>query len=259
MLVSLRDVLIASLVALSVTVTVFLGMGVGDAQVMQSTNYKIQSDSVNFGGGFSSSTNYSLESTAGEVATGDSSSTNFNLRAGYQQMLTSSISMTAPSNVTMSPSIPGVTGGVANGSTTVVVTTDSPAGYELSISASESPALRKGGDSIGDYTPSGADPDFTFRTGVSEAHFGYSPSGPDTATRFLDDGLGVCNTDGGLETSLTCWDGLSLISEAIARSSGGNSPTGATTTVYFRVWIGGLINQTEGTYTATTTLTALSL
>jgi hypothetical protein len=56
------------------------------AQVMQSTNYRIQSDSVNVGGIYSSSSNYRLEDTTGEIATGESSSTNYQIKAGYQQM-----------------------------------------------------------------------------------------------------------------------------------------------------------------------------
>ena len=57
------------------------------AAVMESTNYKLQADSVNIGGGRSSSTNYTLEDTAGEVGTGTSSSTNYQNNAGYQQMV----------------------------------------------------------------------------------------------------------------------------------------------------------------------------
>ena len=253
---SIRDLFITSLSAMVFTPVVFVSLGVSFAQVMQSTNYRIQADSVNFGGGYSSSTNYVLESTAGEIATGDSGSTNYNLRAGYQQMLGSSISMSAPASVTMTPSIPGITGGTANGSTTVTVTTDSPAGYTLTILADTSPALMKGPDSIADYVPVGV-PDFTFTTGASDSHFGYSPSGIDTATRFKDDGA-TCNT-GVLETALACWDGLDTVAETISQRTSGNTPSGSTTTVNFRVGIGGSMGQTAGVYTATTTLTALSL
>jgi len=52
------------------------------AQVMQSTTYKIMSDSINAGGeDVSSSTNYLLGDTLGEVGTGDSNSTNYYLHA----------------------------------------------------------------------------------------------------------------------------------------------------------------------------------
>lgn len=56
------------------TVFVLSSLHIAGAQVMQSTNYQIQSDSINIGGGFSSSSNYAVESTVGEVGTGKSDS-----------------------------------------------------------------------------------------------------------------------------------------------------------------------------------------
>lgn len=252
----IRDFFITTISALFFTPLVLLCIHVAGAQVMQSTNYRIQSDSVNFGGGLSTSTNYSLESTGGEIATGDSSSTQYALKAGYQQMVNSFIAITAADPVSMTPSIPGITGGTANGSTTVTVTTDSPAGYQMTIVASQSPALTKGGDFISDYAPAG-NPDFSFVTDAGEAHFGYSPSGVDTVMRFKDDGAS-CNT-GSLETELACWDGLDIVAEAIARRTSANTPNGSTTTINFRVGIASPVVQAVGVYTATTTLTALSL
>lgn len=254
---SLRDTLITATAALICTPVVLLCVSLTSAQTMQSTNYRIQSDSVNFGGGLSTSTNYSLESTAGEIATGDGTSASYNLKAGYQQMLTTFISMTAVSSVLMTPSIPGISGGIANGSTTVTVTTDSAAGYQMTISASQSPAMQKGSDTIADYVPVG-NPDFTFITNAPDAHLGYSPSGVDVTARFKDNGA-VCGTGGTQETDLACWDGLSTSAVEIVRRMSANTPNGSTTTVNFRVGIGGSVVQTGGTYIATTTLTALPL
>lgn len=227
------------------------------AQVRESQNYQIQSDSVNVGGGLASSTNYSLESTGGEVGTGPSDSTSFSLRAGYQQMQEVFISITAPGNVELAPSIPGLTGGTSNGSTTVTVTTDSASGYQLTIAAANDPAMQSGANTIADYTP-GGDPSFTFVTGGSDAHFGFTPEGVDVVQRFLDNGSDTCNT-GSADTALACWDGLSTSVIPIASDTDANHPNGATTTVRFRVGIGGSAAQPPGTYTATTTLTALPL
>lgn len=226
------------------------------AQVRESSNYKIQSDSLNFGGGLSTSTNYKLESTAGEVATGDLEGNTYNLRAGYQQMTGTYIAMTAPASVVMSPSIPGVTGGFANGSSSVTVTTDSPAGYTLSIRASASPALVKGSDFIADYSPVGV-PDYNFVTGSTDSHFGYAPQGADVAQRFLNNGS-ACNV-GTSSTAEKCWDGLSTTDVQIAGRANSNTPNGTLTNIYFRVGVGGSAVQTAGVYTATTTLTALPL
>ncbi|MEZ4195147.1 MAG: hypothetical protein R3B53_01985 [Candidatus Paceibacterota bacterium] len=242
--------------ALVITVLVLSVLTVSQAQVRTSPSYQLESDSINFAGGLSTSTNYSLESTAGEIATGESNSPSYSLRAGYQQMQEVFLSMTAPASVVMYDGIGGITGGESNGTTSVVILTDSPSGYQLTIEAESAPAMQKGIDTIADYVPAG-DPDFTFTTGVTDAHFGYSPSGPDITQAFRDFG-GVCNT-GSVDTYLSCWDGLSTSPRIIALGSGGNQPLGATTTIHFKVGLGGNIVVPAGDYVATTTLTALPL
>jgi len=253
----LRDTYITAFIALLLTPVVLFCFSVGYAQVMQSTNYRIQSDSINVGGGLSSSTNYALESTAGESGTGDLDSASYGIGAGYQQMVNAFISITGAAPVIMSPSIVGIGGGESNGSTTVTVITDSPSGYQLTISAEGSPALVSGVNSIADYIPEG-NPDYTFTTTSYDAHFGYSPSGIDIVTRFKDDGISGCNTEG-IDTPLVCWDGLNTTPESIAQRASANTPDGSTTTIYFRVGVGNSVVQPPGIYVATTTLTALPL
>jgi hypothetical protein len=224
---------------------------------MQSTNYRLQSDSVNFGGARGTSSSYRLEDTAGEVGSGVSSSTSYTLSAGYQQTLVNYLAMTAPQNVVMSPTLGGVTGGTANGSTTVTVTTDDAAGYQLTIVASTSPAMKSGANSIADYAPSGADPDFTFSIVANTGKFGFSPEGTDIAQRYKDNGS-VCNA-GSTDTSLSCWDGLSTTARVIASKTSGNHPNGTLTTIRFRTGLGANSGIPNGNYYATTTLTAVAL
>ncbi len=253
----MRDLFVTAVGALLLTPILLISTLVGYAQVMGSGNYRIQSDSINFGGGLSTSTNYSLESTGGEVGTGESSSASYGLGAGYQQMLNSYLALSAVNAVSLSPSIPGLSGGFSNGSTTFTVTTDNMAGYILTVSAENSPAMQKGGDSILDYVPEGNDPDYTFLTGAADAHLGYSPEGVDIVSRFKDNGS-FCNTGSG-DTVLACWDGLDVGGETIARRASGNHPEGSTTTLNFRVGVGGSVIQPPGNYIATTTLTLLAL
>lgn len=239
------------------TVVVLTMISLAAAQVMSSTNYAIQSDSINTGGGLSSSTNFGLEDTVGEVATGEASSTNYELRAGYQQMQEVFISISSVAPVVLLPALGGITGGVASGSAAVSVVTDSPSGYQLTIQSSGTPAMRFGANSIANYVPVGAVPDFLFITNPTDARFGYSPEGPDIVTRFKDS-ASACGAAGG-DTVARCWDGVSTTPVTIASNSSSNHPTGATTTVQFRVGLGGSIVVAPGTYVATTTLTALSL
>ncbi len=242
--------------ALVILTVWIIGVSPSFAQVMQSANYRIQSDSINVGGGYSSSTNFGQESTVGEVSTGFSSSTNYALDAGYQQG-DFYLALSSVSDVTLSPSLGGVTGGTSNGSTVVTVTTDSYAGYQLSIAASTTPALSSGAATIPDYTPSGADPDYSFTNGVSESQFGFSPEGTDITARYKDNGS-LCNT-GSSDNTLACWDGPSTTARTISSRTSANHPSGIATTLRFRVGIGASAGQLEGTYVATTTLTALPL
>lgn len=205
------------------------------------------------GGGFSSSTNYSQESTFGEIATGDSGSATYQLRAGYQQMQEVYLSMSVPSDVTMSPSLPGITGGTSNGSTSVVIKTDSPAGYRLTIQASNTPAMQSGGNSISDHTTSTSR---NFTVPASSARFGYSVFGGDATANFYNNGS-VCGS--GSNALQECWRGLEVSPFTISQGAGSNHPSGATTTVYFRVGINSGANVISGLYTATSTLTALPL
>lgn len=229
-----------------------------EAQVMTSGSYQIQSDSINFGGGLSSSTGYILESTAGEVGTGPSESASYQLRAGYQQMQSVFLSLKVADDVVMAPAIDGLIGGESDGVTALDATTDSSGGYQLTIAASDSPAMNKGPDSIADYVPDGASPDLHFTTASNEAHFAFSPFGDDVIERYQTDGAS-CGVSGVASTT-ACWDGLSTTASIIAqRTSSNHSEGGTETLLFFKVGVGPAANPTAGDYTATTTVTLLAL
>lgn len=254
---SLRSFITLATQSLVMTGLVFSILLVSKAEVRSSTNYQLESDSINFAGGLSTSSSYSLESTAGEVATGPSDSTSYRLRAGYQQMHEVFLSLSVASDVVMLPNIGGITGGTANGSTSVNVLTDSPSGYALTIKAENSPAMQMGAETIADYVPTASpNPDRIFSFTATEAYFGFAPYGGDAVTRYQNNGS-VCNI-AGASTVETCWDGLATTERLIA-SGGANQPTGATTTIYFRVGVGSNKTVIAGDYIATTTLTALPL
>jgi hypothetical protein len=223
---------------------------------MTSGSFQIQSDSINVGGGFGSSTNYTVESTAGEIATGDGASTNYSLRAGYQQMQEVYLSMSAIDDVVMAPSI-GLAGGTSSGTASFLILTDSLSGYTVTVAAEANPALRSGVSSIANYVPAGAVPDFTFTTGSSEAFFGFTPEGSDIVARYKDNGA-ACGV-GGLDTVGVCWDTLATTSRTIVTGTSANHPSGATTTLRFRVTAGAGAGVIAGSYAATTTVTALPL
>lgn len=240
------------------TIIILALLNVSLAQVRTSSNYQLQSDSINIGGGLASSTNYVQESTVGEIATGPADSASYSLRAGYQQMQEVYISLSSTGDVTMAPNLPGITGGTSNGSTTFTVITDSPSGYQLSIEAENNPAMQSGANTIADYN-AGASPDFNFVVADGDARFGFTPEGNDISSRFKDNGASVCDVGGTEDASLACWDGLSTTAAVMVEGIGANHPSGATTTVHFRVGVGNGAGLVPGVYTATTTVTALPL
>ncbi len=101
------------------------------AFVATSTNYRLQSDSLNTGGDLSTSTNYVIKDTIGEMATGVSTSTVYKMSAGFQQMGEVSLSITPPSDVDMTEL--SLVQHTAVGSTTWTVITDNVAGYSSSV------------------------------------------------------------------------------------------------------------------------------
>lgn len=240
------------------SVIIVSSIQIGFAEVMGSSNYQIQSDSVNIGGGFGSSDSYQLESTVGEIATGLSASDAYRIQAGFQQMQGAYIALTTDGDVNLSPTLQGVSGGYASGTLVANVVTDNPGGYTMTIEAENDPAMQSFTDTIPDLVPDAAAPDFTFSVGAAEAFFGFSPEGADIVQRYLD-ATGSCDQSGGSDTPDRCWDGLSTTPVTIAQSTSSNHPAGTDTTVTFQVGIGGSVTQPAGDYVATTTITVTAL
>lgn len=222
------------------------------ALVASSTNYGLERDSINFAGVLSTSSSFGLEDTAGEVGTGYGTSTNYTLHAGYQQSL-NFIAISAPADVALTPALTTLQGGTANGSVSWTVTTDSPGGYNLYVSAATAPALKSGANSFADYTGGVS---FTWSVAATAAQFGFTPEGNDLYSTYKDDG-GTCGV-GSLDTTNACWDAFTASNKHIAQGLF-NSPTGATTTLRLRAEAGSSARQPAGTYSGTLTATALAL
>lgn len=225
---------------------------------MQSSNYKIDQDSINFGGTEDSgSAGYKMSDTMGEVGTGQGSSASYVLNAGYREMFQGYISISSPGDVAMIPAIGGISGGVGNGSAVWNVKTDNPAGYQISVKSATSPALQSGSNSFADYTSSTANPDYDWSVNTSSAEFGYTVEGNNADSKFLDDGS-ACGIGTG-NTADKCWFGFSTSDQLIVNSSAPNHPSGTDTTIKFRAESGTSHSQPGGTYTATIIVTAVAL
>ncbi|MDO8575668.1 MAG: hypothetical protein Q7R78_03145 [bacterium] len=225
------------------------------AQVMQGSQYEIESDSINIGGVYSTSTNYSLVDTFGQVSSGLSSSTNYELNAGFLQDDSSSLAVVPPSDIVLSPSLPGMTGGTSDGSGVVSVSTDNFAGYSITINSSSNPSMTTTGASIADYVPSSGSADFDMDVPSGNSALGFTSEGVDIVQKFKDNGS-ICNT-GSSDNTDACWTGLSTTLQSVSMSSSPNYPLSTDTTLKFRVKIGSGSVQKSGEYTATTTITIL--
>lgn len=95
------------------------------AQVMSSSNYKVQADSLNVGGNSSTSTNYSVTDTIGETATGEGlSSANFTACSGFECFQSLPYVSFSVAEGTSSPGTPGGSINFGTLSLTAVSTSD---------------------------------------------------------------------------------------------------------------------------------------
>lgn len=233
--------------------------------VMSSSNYRIQSDSLNMGGGLGSSTNYIVEDTVGEISSGFSSSTSYSLSAGYQAMQATYISISSPADVVLLPNIPGLTGGTASGTAAWNVITDSYSGYSLSIKASSTTAIAmkcaSGGcsastDYFSNYSlASSPTADFSWLIDLATSSFGFTAQGDNLVSAFLDNSsaCGVGSTD----TPDRCWYPFSTSNKTIVTSYSSNHPSGKQTTVKFQAESGVSHSQPSGNYQAEIVVTAV--
>lgn len=223
------------------------------AAVMTSTNYKIQSDSINVGGGPSTSTNYKTESTAGEQATGEGTSTSYKLKAGYQTMQEAFLSLTSPANISMTALTN--TQNTAVGSTVWTVATDNLAGYTLSIYASGAPALRDSGtgESFTDYGEAVSGVQETWSVG-NAYEFGFSVIGSHT-TGYGSDANCIAGAD--VPSTTLLWEGFKGTTAIVIANSTSATPSGTNTTLCVATEQNGVFAP-SGSYTATTTVTAIA-
>ena len=181
------------------------------------------------------------------------------------QSVTAEISfVVTPSNVAMSPSIAGITGGNSAGTTSVRVRTNNDIGYNMTIAFSSTTAMRQTSQgnlgSISNYNPTTINvPDFAFTNEVF-SQFGYTviaSTSADLNTSFRDSGA-ACNTSTG-NLANSCWLNPSTTAKTIINTSLPSTSSGSTSTIAFRINIppNPVPLVPEGGYTATATLTAV--
>lgn len=181
------------------------------------------------------------------------------------QVITSEISFLTPSSdVTLSPTIAGITGGTSNGGTQLVVLTNNATGYSMFVTASSSAGMIgiANGGTIAAFS-STTIPTFNFNSDILPANtaaFAFTAEAStslDLVQGFRDNNTGVCGT-GSLDTVDSCWQNATTGPNMIVNRSSATAASGATTTMKFRVVVRANPSPAipADTYVATTTLTA---
>lgn len=180
------------------------------------------------------------------------------------QSVTAEISITSPANVTMSPSLGGITGGNSDGYAQWTVTTSANDGFTATLTASGTPSQNyvmlgnSYGDYIDNYTEAAYNvPDYTWSV-TSAAEFGYTATtstAADVAQAFktTSPGSGPCNA-GSNAAADTCWIAASTTARQVMNRST-SATSGTSLGIHFKVTLNNH-NVVEDTYVATTTITA---
>jgi hypothetical protein len=176
----------------------------------------------------------------------------------------SEITISAPSNVVMTPVIYGITGNLgapASGTTSFTVKTNNAAGFNLTVKASTAPALATGGYYFSDYTPaSPGTPDYAWQSPTaSSASFGFAvgASGIDGADAVVafQNSVGTCNVSG-INQIADCWYGFTGTTPiTIVNRTTNTGASGVTENLAFRAESNAAF-LAQDTYAATITVTA---
>lgn len=192
------------------------------------------------------------------VAMGQSATEEFTVT----QSITGEISFeVAPDPVTMSPTIPGITGGDALGSTAVRVSTNNPGGYTLEINFEDGSGMQQDGGAaeIPNLGVTSGSADYDMAVVSGEAYFGVTASSSSVIGDLLaDSGGSTCGSGSpSVDTCFIMPSDSSAPFELVNRTSE-TSSEGELTDIGFKVAVGPNPNPTLpiDTYTATATLTA---
>ncbi len=174
------------------------------------------------------------------------------------QTVTSGISITSPSDITMTAL--STSQNTAVGSATWTVTTNNYLGYSLTLFASTAPAMSRsgGGGNIVDYTPAVAETPETWSVSGA-AEFGFSARGTDvnTSTYGTD---ADCLNGADVPSATLKWRDFDLTGSAdqIATAAAPTSTSGTAATMCVATQQAGVFAN-SGTYSATITATATAL
>lgn len=167
----------------------------------------------------------------------------------------SGITISAPSDLTMSPAI-SMSNDSSIGTAVWNVQTNRVTGYSLAVKASASPALVSGVNSFADYTEASSGTPDAWVVASGDKEFGFSAFGPNTNTSTWGTGSD-CGTGGTPNTNLK-YIGFETTDRIVGQQGTATTIAGVNTTVCFAAEQNNVFAP-SGTYTATITATATEL
>ena len=182
-----------------------------------------------------------------------------------KQSIYNEIALSIGSSLVLSPSLPGVTGGVSSGDLPFNIKTNNPLGYQVDLKFSEAVPFRhlfSPSFYILNYVPVATGvPDYNLVTPTKSHGFAYSVYS-DNATQLFRHSGSTCGV-GSDNTLGKCWFNRvdASVPTTIIERSGATGAEGATSSLQFRV----VVDQNatpmllEGEYQATVTVTVLPL
>jgi hypothetical protein len=178
------------------------------------------------------------------------SSTNFPLNSSLAT-INSTISISSPIDLTLSPNVAGISGGTATGETTWNIITNAHNGYSLQWKASTAQMINTDSDLINAYTPTLPDTPETWSINTNVSEWGGRLKS--TSTTYDSSKWGI---DDGVSSK---WLNIRITDYEVVQRNSKTSPSGDFQTIQFKAEVGNNSFQESGHYSTQVTVTAVTL
>ncbi|MFC1789716.1 hypothetical protein ACFLYY_01930 [Patescibacteria group bacterium] len=179
--------------------------------------------------------------------------------------VTGEINLNCSSTAALSPNIPGQSGGTATGTFGCVVETSNSTGYNMTIEKDQKLQIADVADQrFDDYTTSSASADYDWgAVGGGNEEFGFAvnscASTTDIVATYKDNGADTCGGAGTQVNAWQCWTDIpTTTAVAVANRATATPSGGILTTFGLEAQAGASNNLNSGSYTCTTTVTAVT-
>ena len=230
------------------------------AFAMDSTSYRIDSDSINFvGGDTGSSSSFRMDDTGGEISTGTSGSNSYSLSSGYRSSDAYRIALSCPTAVDLGSIIGTGKSELDTNEAACTVITDNPSGYDFIFDAETTYLEDVSGNHIDAYSPSASGAPDAWSVPADSSEWGVRLKKNGTTT-YDAAKWGAANYGESYENNDVYWHNVTQDGGFVVASKPTvTSLSGDQEVLQFGAEIGAEKSQPTGTYTTKVYVTAISL